>query len=291
MTTKNAESWTITDILNWSTKYLEEKGSDTARLDAQLLISDALDLTRIQLYTNFDQCLNGAERKSVRDLLTRRASGEPVAYILGSREFMGHSFKVTPAVLIPRPDTEVLVEKVLASADKEKPLQILDIGTGSGCIAISIAAGLEFAQVTAWDKSADALDVAKTNATSLEVENVQFIEKDALDAGSWNDLTFDIIVSNPPYITDSEMKELAIGVIDFEPEMALSGGEDGLTFYRYFAGKTSAALNAGGSLYWEIGSTQSESVSNLLVEAGFVDIAVIKDYAGHDRVVTARKEG
>ncbi len=289
MSTAESTSWTIASVLNWSTSYLNEKGSKSARLDAQLLISNALNLTRVQLYTNFDTPLSPEELKGIRELLTRRAAGEPVAYVLGNREFMGHSFKVNPSVLIPRPDTEVLVEKVIDSSDEESSLKILDVGTGSGCIAISLAARLGNSQVSAWDKSPKAIEVASANADSLGIDNVEFFEKDALADETWQDLGFDIVVSNPPYITDAEMLELAVDVREYEPEMALSGGVDGLSFYKFFATKICSTLNDDGRVFWEIGSTQAESVSALLKEAGLVEVSVIQDYAGHDRVVSARK--
>jgi len=280
------DSWSIKEVLSWSTNYLKEKGSSSARLDAELLMADSLGLKRIQLYTYFDRPLEPEERGKIREVLKRRAAGEPVAYILGCKDFMGHSFSVNSDVLIPRSDTEVLVEKVLEEIDKDSAPSILDIGTGSGCIILSLASRLPSAKFTAWDKSKEALALAKNNALDLEIDNVDFLERDALDPGSWEGEHFDIILSNPPYITDAEMLKLAPTVQDFEPEMALSGGEDGLVFYRFFASKLTETLNPDGRVYWEIGFEQGASVSQMLKDAGLVDVRVIQDYAGLDRVVT-----
>lgn len=285
-----AESWTIQKVLVWSTGFLKDRGFDTPRLDAELLLGAALGLTRIQLYTYFDKPLHAQERDPFKDLLRRRAGGEPVAYITGIKEFMGHPFEVNKSVLIPRPDTEVLVETALAhlKALPEAPLRILDIGTGSGCVALALAKRHPEAEVVAWDLHEAALAVARANGAKLGVENVTFLEKDALDPEAWNDAAFDLIVSNPPYICETERPALPRSVVDFEPGSALFAAGSGLFFYETYARLAPTALNPGGTLMVEIGSTQAEAVSALFAAAGFQGVAVTKDYGKNDRVVVGR---
>jgi release factor glutamine methyltransferase len=212
-----------------STTYLGDHGSASARLDSELLCAQALGLRRIDLYLQFDRPLDAAELTSIRELVRRRGKGEPVAYITGIREFYGRQFAVTRDVLVPRPDTETLVERAVASlrARPGEELRVADLGTGSGCIAITLAAEVPGMSVTATDVSPTALDVARANAMALDVE-VSFVEcswADSLDG------RFDLIVSNPPYVTSEELEAVDRDVRDFEPRGALLGGEDGLDAY------------------------------------------------------------
>jgi release factor glutamine methyltransferase len=221
---------TLLDILRLSTTYLGEHGSSSARLDAELLCAQALGLGRLDLYLQFDRPLDDAELTAIRELVRRRGKGEPVAYITGTREFYGRAFTVTADVLIPRPDTESIVERALAAllAAGGRGLRVADLGTGSGCIAISLAAERPDVEVFATDISGAALDVARANAERLGA-SVTFVES------SWADSLeghFDLVVSNPPYVTTAELEAVDRDVRDFEPRGALLGGDDGADAYR-----------------------------------------------------------
>jgi release factor glutamine methyltransferase len=221
---------TLMDVLRLSTTYIGDHGSSSARLDSELLCAHALGLRRIDLYLQFDRPLDEMELASIRELVRRRSKGEPVAYITGTRDFYGRTFSVTPEVLVPRPDTETLVQQAVAylRARPGAELRVADLGTGSGCVAITLAAEVPGMRVIGADISAAALDVARINATSLGVD-VAFVES------SWAgalDGSFDLIVSNPPYVTTAELAGVERDVRDFEPHGALLGGEDGLDAYR-----------------------------------------------------------
>ena len=294
-----ADPWTIGRILTWSVGWLRERGLvDSPRLDAELLLAEALGLTRMQLYMYFDKPLTAAEREPFRAALKRRAAGEPVAYIIGKKEFMGVSFAVTPAVLIPRPDTEVLVEAVLAwgkgkGLDKDEGWRILDVGTGSGCIAVALAKQQPGAVVTAWDIDEAALAVARGNAAE-QAAAVTFARVDALSVEAWrsDDVpgdVFDVIVANPPYIATREEADLAPSVARYEPRLALFAAADGLAFYEVFAQRAAERLAPEGLLAVEIGHTQGPAVTALLAQAGWRHVRVLKDYERRDRVVLAER--
>ncbi len=221
---------TLIDVLRLSTTYLGEHGSASARLDSELLCAQALGLSRIDLYLQFDRPLDEQELTSIRELVRRRAKGEPVAYITGVRELYGRRFTVTRDVLVPRPETETLVERAVAllRGHADGSPRIADLGTGSGCIAITLAAEVPGMEVVASDISGAALEVARANAQALDVA-VSFVEC------SWADLIggrYDLVVSNPPYVTTAELEAVDRDVRDFEPHGALLGGDDGLDAYR-----------------------------------------------------------
>lgn len=283
------EAWTIQRILQWSTDFLKGKGSPTARLDAEILIAHTLGLTRIQLYTGFDKPVLERERGPLRDFLRRRGNGEPVAYITGQKDFMGLSFVVSRDVLIPRPDTEILVEAVQAAYKAvESPLRILDVGTGSGCIAIALAKAFPEAAIFAWDNSEPALAIARVNAERLETPRVVCECRDARDLANWQGGgTFDLVVANPPYIDLSERSALPVSVRDFEPASALFAASAGLEYYELLVAQAPKVLRSGGRLFLEIGSTQADAVVMLLTSGQWRDVRVLKDYGRHDRVVEA----
>lgn len=288
MTLEQANAWTIGRVLTWSTEFLRERGlTSSPRLDAELLLGHALKLSRIQLYTQFDKPLSGPEREPFKAFLKRRSNGEPVAYITGEREFMGLAFMVGPAVLIPRPDTEVLVEEVLNLSKGHQRPSILDVGTGSGCIAVSLAKLLERAEVTAWEIEDGALLVAAANADRHAV-SVAMAKVDALDAANWQGPgRYDVIVSNPPYVAPSE--SLPASVVNFEPGRALFAPPDGLGFYRAMAKWAPHLLVLDGRVALEVGHTQSEIVAQILADCGWRDIKLRQDYAKVDRVITATR--
>jgi len=226
----STETWTILRLLQWTTDYLAECGSDNPRLDAELLLAEARGCSRIQLYTAFDEVADERVRTAFRELVRRRAEGIPVAYLVGRREFYSREFRVTPDVLIPRPETEFVVTTLLdlvGQENRNQPLAIADVGTGSGILAICLAAELPQSQVTATDVSPAALDVARANAAMHQVQDrIRFLETDILEtlpAGA----TFDFVVSNPPYVSEEEYADLDRTVRDFEPRLALVAGPSG----------------------------------------------------------------
>lgn len=287
------ELWDLKSVLEWSTHYLKAQEFSSPRLDAELLLASVLNFQRIELYTKFDRPLTLEERGQFRVLLKRRALGEPVAYILGHKEFMGLRFVVNQDVLIPRPDTEILVEAVLAEMHRNttKPLRILDIGTGSGCIAISLLAkaGDQDISLEAWDNCPRALAVAQYNANALGVLSGCLTLKccNALNIDTWNsDATmFDIIVSNPPYIGESEAALLPRDVKDFEPHPALFAAREGLEFYHVITNFAARRLSPMGKMFLEIGAAQGTSVLEICKINGWERASLVKDYGNRDRVV------
>ena len=273
--------------MTWTQKFFADKNICSARLDAELLLSYSLQLRRLDLYLKFDQPLNPDELAAYRKLIRRRADGEPVAYITGVKEFWSREFKVTHDVLIPRPDTEVLIEEVLARLpDDAEGLSVLDLCTGSGAIAITLAAERPQLSVTATDCSPEALQVAMANAENHDVAGrVQFIEGELYNAAQGQ--KFDIIVSNPPYVTKELLKTVSAEV-KMEPKLALDGGEDGLHVVRPLVAGAPEHLVPGGWLLVEIGSEQGEPVRELFSRASFTEIMIRADYAGNDRVVCGK---
>lgn len=276
------ETWTIRRIMQWMQSDFAAKGIDSARLDAELLLADALGLERIQLYLDLERPLRDAELAEVKDRVRRRREREPVAYILGERGFWGRLFDVGPAVLIPRPDTETLVERALEIL--EPGHRVLDLCTGSGCIAVTLAAERELA-VEATDVSAQALEIARKNATKHEVE-VRFHEGD-LFAGAEG--VFDLITANPPYVTQAELGTLEDDVARFEPELALVSGESGFELIERIASRVFEHLAPGGTLLMEVGEGQAGRTSTLFRDAGLVDVRTHLDLAKIERVVEGRK--
>ena len=280
--TDRKEVWTIGKILNWTKQYFEEKGVDSPRLDAEVLLSHILKCDRIHLYVNFDRPLVGEELSSFRQMVKARAQRMPVAYILGEKEFMGHSFRVTPDVLIPRPDTEILVEEAIRLlAEKEAP-RIVDIGTGSGAILLSVLKGTEGSTGVAVDLSPAALAVAKSNGERLGLADRAEFRLGDLYAPV--DGLFDAILSNPPYIPVRDMEGLSPEVKQ-EPEMALVGGADGLDFYRRLIDDAPRYLKEGGIVLFEVGIGEAQDVAELGKRRGFSVQRILPDYAGIDRVV------
>lgn len=276
-----AEVWTVLRLLQWTEGYLRERGVEEARLDAQLLLADVLKVDRVGLYLNYDRPLDGAELAPFREMVRRRARREPVQYILGKTEFWSLPIRVTPAVLIPRGDTEVLVEEALKRAPQAKT--VLDVGTGSGAIAVALAREIPGARCEGIDISSEALAIAAENARENGVaDRIVFRRGDlaALPGMSW-----DLIVSNPPYIPHGDLATLMPEVRDFEPRLALDGGPDGLAPYRHLGRQSREKLSPGGWLLVEVGIGQAEMVQKLLAENGLKEVFARADYAGIPRVV------
>lgn len=282
--TANAEKWDVLKVLNWTKGYLAEKGVENPRLEAEWMLCEALSLDRVGLYLNFDKPLSDAELALYRGMVARRGRREPLQYILGSQEFMGLEFRVTPAVLIPRHDTEVLVTEAVKRGEACR--SILDIGTGSGCVAVAVAKALPEAEVFTVDVSADAIEVARGNAERNGV-TVQFFQGSLFEPFAGK--RFDMLVSNPPYITSADLATLQQEVRDFEPAGALDGGGDGLDFYRRITADAPAYLNTGGWLLFEVGAGQAGEVLELLNSGGFTNERFTEtDPAGIERVVGGR---
>ena len=280
--------WTILKLLNWTTDFLTQRGSETARLDAEYLLSHLLSLSRLQLYTHFDRPLVGDELADYRALVKRRASGEPIAYILGSREFWTLDLAVDPRVLIPRPDTETLVRAALKRLDTDCAGKCVDIGTGSGALALALAAERPQLHLAATDISAEALEVATANASRNHLDGrVHFCLSDLFDHldPQWTDL--EMVISNPPYIGERERTDLSREVLDFEPGLALFSGDDGLDLIRRLIQEAPQRLKPGGHLLLEIGYTQGPAVAALMKDAGFLQVDILQDYGDRDRVVAA----
>lgn len=279
------EQWTVMKVLNWSCDDLKKKGVEKPRLDAEILLSHTLGLSRLELYTNFDKPMSPQERESFKNMLKRRREREPIAYILGHKEFYSMDFNVSASVLVPRPETELLVDRVLKETGKEAQATIADVGTGSGCIAVAIAKNSKN-KVYASDISQEALTVAQKNAAQNEA-TVTFAQGSLL-APFEPGLLFDGIVSNPPYIETETLKGLS-PELAFEPKGALDGGADGLDVIRPLVDEAKDRLVDGGFLLFEIGFNQGEASKGLLADEGYTEIELIKDLAGHDRALFARR--
>ncbi|MBF7096058.1 peptide chain release factor N(5)-glutamine methyltransferase [Alkalibacter mobilis] len=275
----------IQELLIKGTKILKEKNISTARLDSEILLAERLNKERSYFLSHYDREISKDIEVSFFEDITRRCEMEPIAYIIGKKEFMGLEFEVNRNVLIPRPDTEILVETAIEILkDKGEYASVLDMGTGSGAIGISLANYLPKIRVTAVDVDEAALETAKRNGARLNVANrMDFVLSDCFKG--LKEMKFDIIVSNPPYIDLKEMGELEPNVANYEPRKALFGGHDGLDFYREIAMEAPRFLKEQGHLIFEIGCGQSKDVMETMGKAGFKSIITIKDLSGLDRVV------
>ncbi len=281
--------WTIGSLLQWTQDYFARHGIDTPRLDAEILLAHVLKKDRIYLYAHYDQPMNHDELAQYRGMVKKRAGRLSVAHILGTKPFMGLDFRVTEDVLVPRPETEMLVETVLA-LDKEKTrLAVADIGTGSGAIILSILHYAPQAVGTGIDISPQALGIARENGEKLGLnERVTWVESDIFSAVPRQQ--FDWIVSNPPYLTQMDMEHLEPEV-RHDPETALFGGADGLDVYRRIAAQSPGYLAPGGCCALEVGSGQAAAVTDIFCSAGaYCHIKTVKDYGGIERVVLFRRK-
>jgi release factor glutamine methyltransferase len=290
-----AQPWTIQRLLTWTADYFRQKGSDSPRLDAEVLLAAILGCQRIDLYVRFDQVPGADELARFRALVQRRAAGEPVAYLTGHKEFFSVPLAVSPAVLIPRPETELLVVETLDQAKKvnlDRPLLIADIGTGSGNIAIALAKHLPEARIWGADLSPAAIDIAAKNAAVNELsQRCHFLQGDLLEPLAKHG-PFDFIVSNPPYIGQAERATLPDSVVKFEPESALfSTGPEGTEVIFRLIDESLDVLRPGGFLLLEISPIVAERVrSKIAQSAGWELVAIKKDLAGLERVAIARKK-
>ncbi|RUL85017.1 peptide chain release factor N(5)-glutamine methyltransferase [Tautonia sociabilis] len=277
-------------LLTWTQNYLREKGSESPRLDAEVLLAHVLQTDRVKLYTQYAEEVGAADRSQYKDLIRKRAEGAPVAYLVGRKEFFSLPLNVSPAVLIPRPDTEFAVVECLDVLKGKADPIIVDVGTGSGAIALAIAHQRIDARVLATDLSPEALAVARSNADCHDLsDRVTYFEGDLLapvaDLGP-----FDVIISNPPYIATDVIPSLEAGVRDFEPHLALDGGPDGLRVASRLIEQAVPLLKPGGDLILEIGSDQEPPIRERLSCLDELELApTIRDGAGHPRVIRARR--
>jgi release factor glutamine methyltransferase len=290
--------WTVRRLLEWTTGFFTRKEVDAPRLSAELLLAHVLNYPRIKLYTDYERPLEEKDLTRFRELVQRAGEHEPIAYLTGRAHFFNLEFEVIPAVLIPRPDTETLVENVLqfcrTASGFEAP-RVLDLCTGSGCIAAAIAHHLKNATVLASDLSEAAVAVARRNVERLGLSGRVTVEQgDLFEPLSRvpDPRPFDLIVANPPYIPTGQIEKLDRNVRDYEPVAALDGGIDGLVIHRRIAAEAPQRLVPGGRLYLEIQFDQTDAVKGILESREELeDVRVLKDYGGNPRVVTARKKG
>lgn len=292
------ETWSVRRLLEWTIPFFTRKNVDPPRLSAEMLLAHVLQIPRIKLYTDHERPLTEAELTAFRELVRRAAEQEPVEYLTGRAHFFGLEFEVGREVLIPRPDTETLVEHVLQRVRVTPGLEaprILDLCTGSGCIAAALAHHLKSADVLAVEISPAAVEVARKNIARLGLgERVEVLSgdlyeplKDRVDAGP-----FHLIVSNPPYIASGQIPSLDRSVRDYEPIQALDGGPDGLVVHRRILSGAVERLLPGGHIFLEIAFDQAEPATKMMEQfPAFTDVKVLRDYAGNDRVLTARLAG
>jgi release factor glutamine methyltransferase len=292
MSSKTDEPWTYGRLLEWTAKFLAQKGYESPRLDTEVLLSHVLGCPRIALYTRYEEPATEDERARFKELIRKRLEGCPVAYLVGRKEFFSLTFEVGPAVLIPRPDTETLVNECWALAKPLAEPSVIDIGTGSGAIAVAVAKQHKGAKVTATDISPDALAVAQRNAAKHGVaERVRFLAGDLFDPVPVDE-RFDFVLSNPPYIAHEDMAKLPVGVRDYEPHTALDGGPGGYAVFERLIREAPRYLKAGGWLIVEIGSPQEGPARQRIEAVAVYELAAtVKDGSGHARVLRARWRG
>jgi release factor glutamine methyltransferase len=291
----HSDPWTIGRLLTWTADFFKQHGSDTPRLDAEVLLAAARGCQRIELYTAFDQLIDDASRSKFRELVRRRGEGEPVAYLVGHREFFSLRFRVNSDVLIPRPETELLVVRMLDLAKQQfsetADLRIADIGTGSGIIAICAARQYPRASVTAIDRSPAALAVAQENAAQHGVaERIEFVESDLFSAIGV-ERKFNIVASNPPYVSDAEFATLAPSIRNFEPRLALVAGPRGTEVIQRLVPEAADRLDSGGWLLQEVSPMIEPAVREIVSASSRFELGpTLKDSAGQPRVVQAKRK-
>jgi len=282
----------VKKLLEWTTEHFKKHGSDSPRLDAEILLAKALGCKRIDLYVSFNKEPSESERTRFRETVKRRAVGEPVAYLVGHKEFYSLSLEVTRDTLIPRPETEYLVVEsldLLAKMGHRDDLSVCDVGTGSGAIAVAIAKNAPKCRVTALDISPEALDVARRNAETHGVTaRITFAVSDLLVTFPETPL-FDLVVSNPPYVSESEFVNMPDDVRNYEPKLALVAGEDGMSIIRELATQTVSRLREGGHLLMELSPMISSQVAEMLQQQGWRDVRILRDQAGQERIAVGRR--
>ena len=279
---------TVLEAINKSADYLAAKKIESPRTNAELLLASILNCKRLDLYMMFDRPLGESEISKYREYLRRRSDFEPLQYILGKVEFYGLELMVNPDVLIPRPETELLVEAVINKMATINYPKILDIGTGSGNIAIALAANLPDAEIASLDVSESCIEIAKRNSESLHLrERINFRCKDIFTMKEGEYWNYDVIVSNPPYVSKIDYQKLQKEIIDYEPDFAVTDFSDGYRFFKKIILLSKNILKSGGYLFFEIAEGQSGKVKNIFLENGLRNISVLKDYQGISRIISA----
>ena len=285
------DNWTVLRLILWSADYLKDKGIDSGRLDAEHLLAHVVGVGRLQLYLDFERPLTSAELDGFRPLLKRRAAREPLQYIIGRQPFRELDLEVAPGVLIPRPETEVLVEEVLAwlsARESSEDVTVLDVGAGAGAICLSLAQEAVLARVIAIEVAEEAIEVARRNRESAQLNDSVDLRRGSLFEPLSDEEVFDVIVSNPPYVAEVDEASLEPEVRDWEPRGALFAGEDGLDVLRQITTGARAHLKRGGLLALEVGAGQPAAVAALIADTGQYDeIRVLRDYTGKERFVFA----
>ncbi|MBF0194094.1 MAG: peptide chain release factor N(5)-glutamine methyltransferase [Magnetococcales bacterium] len=282
--------WTIRRLIQWGSDWLGRRGIENPRLDVELLLADTLALTRMDLFLDMDRPLGPQELGAFKSRIKRRSQREPVAYIVGVRGFWQHDFQVDNSVLIPRPETETLVDSVLSLYPQvDTNLKILDLGIGSGAILLSLLTEFPNAVGVGVDISEDAIKIAEINRDKFKLEGRATLIVGDITSQLSIDTKFNLIVSNPPYIVSNELDKLQPEVKDKEPRLALDGGKDGLDIYRPLIPHAYKLLESSGWLVVEVGYDQGQTVPDLFKQAGFKDVSVVKDYGQRDRVVKGIK--
>jgi release factor glutamine methyltransferase len=280
--------WRIIDLINWGVKYFQDRSFENPRLEIEIFLQHIFGYKKIDLYINFEEEVTPKNLKRLREFIKRRVENEPIQYITGVSNFYGRDFNVNKNVLIPRPETEILVNVSIDYLSSKKAPYIIDVGTGSGCIAITLAKELPSSKVIAIDYSQQALNIAKENAELVGVKNIEFLKLDFLSENL--NYVADAVVSNPPYIAQEDIQSLMIDVKEFEPHRALTDNADGLEFYRIFANKLDVILKKKGVLIIEVGrGNHPVEVKKLFEESGYNDIEMINDYNKDVRVLKIMK--
>ena len=282
------KTWRIIDVINWGVEYFGSKGFDNPRLEIEIFLQYILNCEKINLYIDFEKEFSHSNLKKLKELIKRRIKKEPIQYIIGKASFYGRDFKVNENVLIPRPETEIIINVSIEFLSTKINPYIVDVGTGSGCIGITLAKEFPSARVIAIDYSKSILDIARENAMSVGAKNIEFIKFDFLKE-NFNYLA-DLVVSNPPYISCEEMSSLMVDVKKYEPHIALSDKMDGLEFYRVFSNKLNDIIKDEGSLIVEVGNGDHPlKVKRLFEESGHDIVEMIKDYNKDIRVLKVIK--
>lgn len=289
----NSEVWTVQRILQWTTNFLQQKNVESPRVEAELLLAHARNCNRIRLYADFNEPLTDQQRAQMRELVQRRAAREPLAYIVGAREFYGRRFRVAPGVLIPRPETESLIDCCLERLGSPTERQLLEVGIGSGCISITLLLQKPTLRITATEISTEAVAIAQANAADHKVtDRLNILAGNVLEPlTQQHGRQFHGLVSNPPYIRTDEMAELAPEIRKYEPEIALCSGADGLDVVRQIFQQAGALLADGAFLALELDPSQCESVAEMALQHGFRQPRIHRDAAGLKRIVEAEWGG
>jgi len=290
--TQQTEAWTIGRIIEWTRAFFEKQRIDQPRLEAEILLAHVLGTERIDLYLNYEEPVDDQARARLRDLVRQRADHVPTRYLVGGCEFLSLAMRVTPDCLIPRPETELLVEEAVRLVPPDADASAVDLGTGSGCVAVALAVNRPRARLVATDVSPAALDVARTNAHGHGVaDRITFLHGDLYDALDAADVPpADLLLANPPYVTEAEWDRLAPEIRDHEPRQALVAGPEGTEVIDRVVRGAPAYLKPGGTLLVEIGHGQAEAARGVAQAArGLGDVEIYRDYAGHPRILVARR--